>query len=242
MSIIRRIVGNLASLAGVLGVLLCVAAIVGCWIAQARFIEWLDRTNARVDASLANVRTNLKSSNEQLKQTQIELTAVRQKEVQPDPVKGNFLLRAAIEANKPQLRDAKTKLVLATETGLILRGILEAFDDLNLGDHAETDRVKEASAQLSELIAKAEKITAKIEGVGPVDPEPDALMDGFTKLVRMLDDSDAGMDRIRERADEWYHRLHRYSLIAAVAITLISLWIGLGQWSFAIHGRRWGRR
>ena len=242
MSTIRRVVGSLASLAGVVGVILCAAAIIGCWIAQARFVDWVDQTGQRVTASLEQVKRNLITVNASMRHTQAELAEVRRKAATSgNQAQTNILFRAAVEANKPQLHDARNTLVEATEAGLILRGILDAFADLKLGDSTETDKIQAASVQLSELIVRAEKITSKLNGAGPVKDEPTELMERFDKLVKALGDADAVLDEIQYRADRLDGRLHKGSLFAGGAITLISVWIGLGQWSLAIHGRRWGR-
>jgi hypothetical protein len=256
MRIARRLFGLLGGAAGAIGLVLCVAGIVACWWLHGEATRRADRTFGRVEDLLADVRDNLGQARDRLRQTQAELDSVREREsnlaAQP-PAERNArraLSRKAMTAIDPQLGDARGKLVRATEVGLVLRGVLDALAEIPLVERAgaNADRLRESSTQLSELIQKADKLAGSLTGSPAEAPdastadESSRLAEGVGRLVAALDEESSRADRAREATAERRSQIGRWITVAAAIVTVVLVWIGLGQFSLLGHGWKWATR
>jgi hypothetical protein len=255
MRIARRFFGVLGGTAGLIGLVLCVVGIIACWVLHAEATRRTDRALGRVEDLLGDIRDNLGQARDRLQQTQRELDTIRQREAdraaRPPAERDarRSLSRKALESLNPQLGDAREKVVKATEVGLVLRGVLDALAELPIVERAGADpaQLRESSTQLTELIQKGEKLAGSLAGSSPEAPdattveETSRLADGVGRLVTALDEESSRADRAREAAAERRTQIGRWITIVAAALTVILVWIGLGQFSLLSHGWKWVR-
>jgi len=256
MTVLRRLVAAVLGTAGAVGVVLCVAGVVGCWVAYAEAVRRADRTFGRAEGALSELRDGLAQAGDRLRVTQDELDAVRKREADlaAQPPAERTLRRAvsrkAVEGVSPQLADARKKLVAATDGALFLEGLLDALAELPLGHRVgvEPDKLRNASDRLGELVGKSDQLAATLAKASP-DPA-DGAAEESTRLYDLLDRivaaADAGADRAgsaHDRVRAWHDRVVRWLTVAAAGVTLALVWVGLGQLSLLVHGYGWaGRR
>jgi hypothetical protein len=234
-----------------IGLVLCLAGIAGCWRLYAEVSQRLDSAIDRAESLLVDVQDSLDQIGGRLRQTQQELDAMRQRQANPatDPpgqrTLRDRLSRKAIASAGPQLGMAREKLVKATEIGLVLNGLLDALAELSLVERAgvATDRLQESSDRLGKLIEQAEKLASR--AAGSEADQPDATpTEESSRLARLVGQVIAAMEegadrvsRVRERIVDRHAHITNLIAISSVAMTIVLIWIALGQFSLLVHGR-----
>ena len=252
MRLLRRTMAAALGLAGAVGLALCVAAVVGCWVAYAEAVRRVDRTFDRAAGSLGGVRDDLTQVGDRLRETRGELDAIRRREAdlaaQPPEERSHrrLISRKAAEGGPPQLTEARQKLVKATEAALVLEGLLDVLAELPLGERVgvEPGPLRDASDRLGELIGRSEQLAATLAKASPnpadgAAEESTRLSEGLDRIVAAADAGAGRADGAHDRVRAWHARLVRWLTVTAVAVTLLLTWIGLGQLSLLAHGYTW---
>jgi hypothetical protein len=251
MHFIRRLFGVVFGIAGAAGTLICFAGLIGCWLVYAEAVRRTDRAFGRVEGSLAEVSGKTSEVCDQLGRTRLELDSFRQREIDvaATPPAERSRKRAAsrklVESASPEIGEARGKLLQATEAALVVNGFLEALADISFGERVgvDTDQLRDSSDRLSELIGKAEKLSDVLARASPDSPVDDAvnqstlLASTLDKVIQALKTGSTRMDEANERVENWHARVKHWLIVAALAITAVLVWIGLGQVSLLIHGR-----
>jgi hypothetical protein len=251
MGIARRLGGLTA---GLVGSALCVAGLVGVWLAYAEVMRRVDRVFGRADQSLADVQGNLLQAVVRLRETEAELEAVRKREAdlaaQPPAQRGarRELSRRAVESVGPGVGEARALLVRATEAGLLANGLLDALAELP-GDRGrvDTDRLKETADQFANLTEKTGKLTELLArttpaGNDPVEPESSRAVEAVRRPIALAEAAAERLDGSRQSISEGHATLRRWIVGLAAALTVVLVWIAAGQTSLLIHGWKLIRR
>lgn len=251
MRLIRRLVGVIFGVAGLIGLVLCVAGIVGCWYVHSEIGRRVDRVFDRVDGSLVRAKEQLGQAEKRLGHTKIELGEILKREAdlpsQPPAEKNarRLLSKKATSSFHPQIIEAREMLVKATEIGLVANGLLEAFGELPFVERANIDvgRLKEASDQLSELNERTSKLAILLAKAAPDDDAEigrestraaavlDRVATAVNEVSMRLEVTRTTIEGYRSRINLWIDRM-------AIAITLVLGWIGAGQLSLLLHGKK----
>ena len=129
----------------------------------------------------------------------------------------------------------------ATEVGLVAGGVLDVLAELPVAERVglDTARLRDASAQLSDLIRTADRLSAVLPR-GPDGPDDSAagLADRVGRVVATIDAAAGRLDDARAQVAAWHRRPVRALTLTAVAATALLLWIGLGQVCLAAQGVR----
>ena len=136
MTATGRLLGNARRRpAGLIGVLVCIGGIIGCWSLRTELTRRLDRIFARVDGSLAGIGGDILRARDGLLSARQELGAARRDKAGP-PGPSNERGGRPSSAGKAigsvgqRLGEAEPHLVRAVEFGLVANGLLEALSDL----------------------------------------------------------------------------------------------------------------
>src|SRR5262249_20127716 len=256
MRTVRRLFGTLGGTAGAVGLLLCIAGIVGCWWLRAEATRRTNRALGNAEELLVEVRDSLGQVGGRLRQTQQELDSMAQREAElaahPTAERGarRALSRKAIAAVGPQLGDTRGQLAKAIEVGLVLNGLLDALAELPLVERTgvDTQQLKESSAQLSALIEKAEKLAASLarspseQPDGTATDESSRLADSVSGLVTVMEDKSHGANEAREKIADRRATIAHWASVTAIVATAVLVWIGFGQLSLLVHGWKLVRR
>jgi hypothetical protein len=255
MRLLRRLAGLLSGTAGAIGLILCVAGLVGLWAAYVEVVRRVDRVFERADTALAGVQENLHRATDRLRETETGLEVVRKQEAdlaaQPPAERGprRVLSRKTVEALGPGVGDARATLVRATEAAMVANGLLDALAELPVVERVtiDTDRLKEASAQLSDLTERSARLVALL---GPAAPAGDDQAAGeASRAVEAVRKSialaDVGTDRLDDRRQTvvaGHARIRRWIDGVTAALAVVVAWIAAGQFSLLIHGWKLVRR
>lgn len=249
MKLIRRLAGLLSGAAGAIGLVLCVAGLVGVWVGHVEVVRRVDRVFGGADQALTDTDGNLHRAADQLRKCQAELAAVREREADltahpPDQrAARRELSRKAVEGLGPQLGEARVVLEKATEIGLVANGLLDALAELPAVERSrvDTDRLKETSAQVGELTDQAARVSTLLARAAPATDtqvgDETSRADGL--LRRTIGLAEEGSDRLataRQKVADGRARLMRWINGLAVALTIVLVWIAAGQVSLLIHG------
>lgn len=255
MRLMRRLAGLGSGIAGTVGFALAVAGLVGVWVGYVEVVRRVDRVFDRADEALGGIQENLRGVVDRLRETEAELEGVRKREAelasQPPAERAGrrAASRKAVEALGPGVGDARSTLVRATEAALVANGLLDALAELPAVEriNVDTDRLKEASAELGELTERATRqaeVLARLAPVGgpEVEGESSRAVEAVRKPIAL---AEAGRERVedaRQSIDAAHKRLMRWINGLAVALTVVLVWIGAGQLSLLVHGWKLVRR
>jgi len=249
MRLVRRLAGLLFGAAGVLGLVLGVAGLVGVWVGYVEVVRRVDRVFGGADQALAGVQGNLRQATDQLRETEAGLEAVRKREAEratqpPAQRPGRReASRKAVEALGPGVGDARATLLKATEAALVANGLLDALAELPAVErvNVDTDRLKEASAQLAELTERSSRLADLLARAAP--SEEDQVGAQSSRAVeavrRPIALAEAGSDRLeagRQSLAAGHARFVGWIKRLALALTVLLVWIAAGQLSLALHG------
>jgi len=252
---LRRLAGAFLTLLGMLGLVACVAGIVGVWrvhqpVTQ-RADQLCDRSvqllNVAVD-TLQQVQAGLDKASSELG----EFHARSREPTDSDPLKQrvrqNVMRRLAGDL-LPQMASVQRNLVMVSESAIVLDALLEQMDQMPLTSLGRIDGadVRETSQNLTALAAKAEKLG---QVLGPVDGacnEADAIREatqiqaGLAQVSPHVQRYAEKVTKVRDRAAALQPRLAGWIMTAAIGMTVLLAWIGAGQLALAAHGWSWLR-
>src|SRR5690349_19737693 len=117
MRLVRRLGGVLGGAAGAVGLVLCVAGLVGVSVGYVDVARRLERVFDRADNTLAATQENIRAVADRLRRTEADLDAVRKWEAEaaaepPDRRAGRRVAsRKAVEALGVDVAEARSTLV-----------------------------------------------------------------------------------------------------------------------------------
>jgi hypothetical protein len=254
MRLARRLIGMVLGSAGAAGVVLCVAGLVGCWVAYFEVLRRVDRVFDRADRALVEIRENLDQVGTRLRQTELELETVQKREtdVASTPPAERVARRAEsrklVETVNPHVGEIRELLVKATEAALVANGLLDALAELPIVDRVsvDTDRLKETSAQLSVLAERSARLASLLGRPTPttddeISGEASRAAEALRRTMALADSGTARLESGRERIADGRGRAIRCTNAVAVTLTVVLLWIAIGQLSLLLHGRSLSR-
>jgi hypothetical protein len=251
MRLLRRLVGLLSGVAGLIGLLLCIVGVAGCWMLHAEIIGRVDRTFGRAESALADARDHLGKAGDRLRRTETELQAIQKREADlasrppAERTARRALTRKSLGALEPQLGEARELLVQATEVGLVVNGLLDALAELPLVErlNVDADRLKTTSTQLSEAIDRSAKLSTVLARAAPDDStdiagESTRTAEILGRILASVDGATDRVDGVRGKVEASHGRISHWVTTGALIVTLALVWIGFGQLSLLLHGSR----
>jgi chromosome segregation ATPase len=248
---LRKLLGIGAVVLGVLGTLVCVAAIGMGWWAAGRTTDRVTRVTGHLDHGLSEADARLERVEVRLAVIRGELADARgeaEKLAADNPELPR--VRAAIERLLDRLIPTIERAAALADSLRTVAAGLRAAEDVvtQLGlevkqpsrARAAADAIDRAAAELNVPQARINAI--KSAGAVRITRELIELAReaaaGSERLAQGLADARREVAVARERLAEWQNRVVFWVRVAAVAHTLIWLWIGLGQVSLIGWGRR----
>jgi hypothetical protein len=255
MRVVRRLAGLLSGAAGATGFVLAAAGLVGVWVGYVEVVRRVDRVFEGADRALAGVQENLRRATDRLRETEAELEAVRKREADlatRPPVERpgrREASRKVVEGLGPGVAEARAILVNATEAALVANGLLDALAELPAVErvNVDTERLKEASAQLAELTEQSTRLAGLLARSAPAadDQVGGETSRAVAAVRRPIALTEAGSDRIengRQSIAAGHVRVLHWINVVAAVLSVVVVWIAAGQLSLLIHGWKLVRR
>jgi hypothetical protein len=258
MRILKRLFGALFFLIGLIGLVLCVAGVIGCWRAYDDLLKRSGPIFDKGEKALTKAREDLVAAREPLTKARERLKEIQEREAafaassESDNGRQRRLqLRSLVRDAPPQLREARGMIINTTEAAVVVNGLLDAAADLPGVERSglDTAKLEDASKQLSEATQKADKLAERLGGTDdPLSPQElensKRIAEILDRIIEVIDDGINWTDRTLTKVKDWHARFPHILLLSAVVITIALIWIALGQFSLMAHGFSWalGRR
>jgi len=244
-AVLRRVAAALLSAGGTVGLGLCIAGIVTCWVVRPSLIRNLSRSCESVDKILADVADGLERTRASLEKAKQGLAALPQAANQPGSERLHerlLLLRTLMPQLSPQIQDARRKLDVAADTAVVARSLLEGFEGMPLLQTTplDTDRLRDTATQVKNLQESAEKLRAALGQSADdrwADAETARFEEQVSSAISKLDELLGHVEAIRQQLREVSARLAGWLTLTAAIVTGLLVWIAVGQLSLIIHGR-----
>ena len=249
----KRLVASVALILGAAGLLLSLAAGVGVWIIKEPVTERMTRVFDRLEAalqvadqSLGQVKTSLANAAKRLEGVNEEQRKLAQ-QPKKDSALGRLLARTVQQKIAPEIGSAQDKLQTIAESAVVVNSVLQDLGNLPFLSTSGLDvgRLDKIKSLLSDVSPAAWELSRLLG-----DPEPDAdaaaAPTQLSRVERALEtmqglvaEYEPQLEQVRRRTEDLKSRaLHGVSL-APIFISLVCLWIGLGQLSLLGHGLSW---
>lgn len=245
----RCTAGALAMLLGVMGVLVCGAAIVGCWSVLSSLSQRTSDALGRVETILDATSESFEQVRGSLQKADQELEAVREAERAPTPRSpqlGRAASRRLASKLTSSLGDAQRRLGVAVEAAVVVDSLLDGLDEVPLVrmTKLDTQQLQEVSGRVSALTSNAQRLQAMLEtpsGSDKVDEETSRMRPILSRVTPGLQGVADRIDEARGRVAELRSRIAGWLRVTQVGLTLILLWIGVGQGCLLAQGWSWYR-
>ena len=247
----KRFLAGLALILGTAGLLLSLAGGVGVWIIKEPVTERMTRVFDRLEAalqvadqSLGQVKTSLANAAKRLEGVNDEQRKLAQ-QPKKDSALGRLLARTVQQKIAPEIGSAQNKLQTIAESAVVVNSVLQDLGNLPFLSTSGLDvgRLEKVKSLLSDVSPAAWELSRLL---GDPEPEADAGAAQLSRVERalstmqgLIDEYEPQLEQVRRRTEDLKSRaLHGVSL-APIFISLVCLWIGLGQLSLLGHGLSW---
>lgn len=261
MRLFTRLIGLGAILLSVVGLLVCLAGIVGLWTVKSRVnaignaaFSAADDSLAFVDAKIDRVKEALDKSRQRV--GWISKAAERLRDVKADARKESEPLLQALDEVFQQLRAAGSWL---DSCDAVASGVSKLSEAVVTSEYAAShedatgiaiaQRIQELSEAVTDALANVQSVRQELvdlRDTGKVAQEVVATvvahvvdLDGkLANLSARLENVGSKVTQTKASVDVLHQRLHWWTAFAAVALTVLLAWFGISQIGMVGHGWR----
>jgi methyl-accepting chemotaxis protein len=258
---LRRLVGLLGVLLGTAGIVACLAGIVSVWSIRSRVDDGAAEASARVDDVLARVEDRANKVTDTIQSAQDSARDLNQRVQQRVSELRDVPLEEAADIDELE-RQLYARIQLAGDWIGFIQSTMDLVEQLvgivesaslfaQKESHTMADVIgairdgKEEIRHTSEMVDDIKISLAEIRSHSDVDEN--------AKQIRTLSSTiDTSLAKTRRYAEAFQRavaearadiaglatRIRRQTLIAAVLLTVILVWIAIAQLSLAVHGWR----
>jgi hypothetical protein len=253
MRLLRRFVAALVLLLSAAGIVCCVAGIVGIWAVFRDVSDRIGRMSDGLDAGLQRVSLAGQNAQRAVDRARADVANVS-KESGDLGAKGekgrraSRAVRALIQQQAgPNIDDVGGRLATLSDAAAAVSSLLQSFQELPLGERLRlepealqqrADDARQLSATLRRLEASVGDGDNEVSGqeVAAATSQVDVILRRCEEAVRNwqsdVEAAREGVARVKARVLGWL-------TWAAIALTALLAWVGLGQVSLFAHALRW---
>jgi hypothetical protein len=255
MRLLLRCAGALVLLLSTVGLVCCVAGVVGVWMLRQTASEKVLNISARIDAGLQRVSLANENVRRALEKARADVAKVSKGSAdlgggaeKGRPATGT--LRGLIQRQVgPEINELGGRLATCSDAAVAVTSLLQSFEELAPGQtgRIEPDKLERLADQASQLSAAVQRLQAVVgdEDKGAAEKEVVAAAGEVELVLRKCQatvdhwqsDLDAGPNEIlRVKAE-----ILRWLTLIAIAATVICVWVAMSQISLFAHALKWGR-
>ncbi len=261
MIFFTRLIGLGAVLFSVVGLLVCLAGIVGVWTVKSRVNAIGNAAFSAADGSLAFVDAKIDRVKEALDKSRqrvgwISKAAERLRDVKADARKEREPLLQALDEVFQQLKAAESWL---DSCNAVASGVSKLSEAMVTSEYAAShedatgiaiaQRIQELSVAVTDALANVQSVRQELvdlRDTGKVAREVVATvvahvvdLDGkLANLSARLENVGSKVTQAKASVDALHQRLHWWTAFAAVALTILLTWFGISQIGMMGHGWR----
>jgi hypothetical protein len=235
------------------GLAACVAASVAVWTHRQKANDKVQTISTRVESSLERLSGLTKEAKRALQKARAELDRVNRESAR---LEGNadqrrpaaIAVRALVRQDiSPKLNDLGPRLATLSDAAVVIASLLESLEDLPELQRrgVSADKVK----QLAELAGQLPGPLRKLESLVNDDGQPPTrgeVAAAAGEVDRLLERSETTVDGWQSDLDAANSEVQRVKTESwtwltyfAIGVTVLSVWMGLGQLSLWVHAWKW---
>lgn len=248
--VVRRAAGMLLVLLGGLGVILSVAGVVGCWVVRQSLTRTASRVCERSERLLAVTADSLRQVQAGLDEARGDLDALHDGAKVPAPREPEMrrsrqlLLKKLASQFSSRLDGAQRTATAVAETVVVLNALLEQLDEVPLAQtgRLDLDTVRDTSDRLTNLAASARRLNLLLdelpggEGGAEAAQQASRMKEALSQAATRVEELTDRVDEARARVADLRSRLPVRLTAAAVLLTVLFVWAGVGQLSLLARG------
>lgn len=241
MRLLPRLLAVFVLLLSTIAFVCCVAGVVGIWMFRGDASRNADNLAAHVDTGLQRTSAATHSIRRSLNTVRDDVILV---EDLPDDSEAR---ETKIRLCSEFLRTVIQRLKNFSEAAATVSFLLQSYQELPLGKSSRInpDKLKRAAEQATQLSAEVQKLQATVgeadkqltdKELVTIAHEMDLVL---LSCMETVDDWQAELEASRTELPELKSRILPWLTIAAVAVTIVCVWIGLSQISLFAHAWKW---
>jgi hypothetical protein len=235
------------------GIICCVAGIIGTWMYYQTVSEKVETISDRVDAGLLRVSAANQNVGRAVEKARADVANVDRESADLDgggerSRRASRALRTLIQQRAgPNIDELGGRLATLSDAAAAASSLLQSFQELPRGrsHRFEPDQLQRRADEAEQLSATLRRLEAAVgEGDKETSHREVASATSQVDIVLQncqaeLDDWQSDLDAAREELARVKGEILGWLTYAAVAVTILCLWVGAGQVSLFARALRW---
>jgi hypothetical protein len=252
---LRRLVGVIVLVLSAVGIVACLAVIVGVWWFEREASQKVESVSTQLDVGLQRLSSANQDVRRVLKNARDELDQANQQAADRvgDPEKDratNRLVRKLIQERVgPQLNTLDGRLATAADVSVVVASLLRSLQEspASQAGGISPEELETAAGRARELSEALRTLQVKV-GAGEdaaTDREIADAAKGVSAVLQRCEatvtDWQSHLDAASKELPQFKARVLRWLLLGAVVVTALCAWFTLAQGSLFAHAWKWCR-
>jgi hypothetical protein len=249
MKVLRRLFGALVLLLATIGIVACVAAIVGIWILRQNVAQKVEIAYGRLDTGLKRLTDANQKVKGALDGARMDLKRYNNEASRfgaDNPNRNSLRRQLLLQTVGPRIGELGGRLDTVADAAIVVASLLQSLQELPLADGSgiNPEDLNRASSQATELSAAILNLQAAVNNDNPAADRE--IADATSQIDSMLQQGEAtvagwqtDLNHAQSELASFKARLLAWLLLGAIAVTVVAAWSALGQLSLFAHGWKW---
>jgi hypothetical protein len=253
MELLRRLGGAIVLLLSTVGIVSCLAGVVGAWVFRQEASERVQAASARIDvglqrASAANQNVRRAVGKARADVAEVSTGSGDLGEGGEKGRRASRTLRTVIQKQVgPNIDDLGGRVATLSDAAVAVSSLLQSFQELPPGrtGRINPDQLERWGDEGQQLSAKLRRLEAVV-GDGEKETGGREVADAASEVDLILlkcqakaDDWQTDLDGSREKLQHVKAEILGWLTLGAVAVTLLCVWVAAGQVSLFAHALPW---
>jgi len=255
MKSLRRFGGAMALVFSTAGIVACVLGLIGIWMFRHHASERVRRISTGIDVGLQRASAASQNVQRAVAKARADVAEVRDgsADLGNDREKSSRVpraVRALIQQRVgPDIEDLGGRLATLADAAVAVSSVLQSFQELPAAGNARIppdqlnswkDEVQQLSAtfrRLEGVVCDEDKETSGREVAATSDVDL-----ALQRWQAKVDNWQSDVDVAREQVQHIQAEINRWLTPAAITVTLVLVWVAMGQFSLFAHAVEWRRK